>query len=138
MICLQLLGSRALSYFHRRIPVTNTLRDDIVEQKKLPIKYVCYSPCFRSEAGSYGKDMRGMFRQHQFDKVELVQFVHPEKSYQALEELTLHAEINLAKLELPYRVMTLCTGDIGFAAAKPMIWKYGCQVKTLSRNFFLQ
>lgn len=100
------------------VPVTNIVRDEIVPLELLPLKFVCHSPCFRSEAGSYGKDTRGMIRQHQFDKVELVQIVHPEKSYQALEELTGHAETILKKLELPYRVMTLCTGEMGFAAAK--------------------
>lgn len=99
-------------------PVTNTVRDEIVAAGDLPIKYVCYSSCFRSEAGSYGKDLRGMIRQHQFEKVELVHIVHPDKSYEALEELTKHAETVLQKLELPYRVLALCTGDIGFAAAK--------------------
>jgi len=100
------------------VSVTNTVRDEIIETDKLPLKYVCYSPCFRSEAGSYGKDTRGMIRQHQFEKVELVQVVHPDHSYEALEELTRHAETILQKLELPYRVMALCTGDLGFAAAK--------------------
>ena len=100
------------------VSVTNTVRDEIIEAEKLPLKYVCYSPCFRSEAGSYGKDTRGMIRQHQFEKVELVHITHPEKSYEALEELTRHAETILQKLELPYRVMTLCTADLGFAAAK--------------------
>ena len=100
------------------IPVTNTVREKIIEAAELPIKYVCYSPCFRSEAGSYGKDIRGMLRQHQFEKVELVQIVHPEASYEALEELTQHAETILQRLELPFRVTALCTGDIGFAAAK--------------------
>lgn len=100
------------------IPVTNTVRDEIIDAATLPIKYACYSSCFRSEAGSYGKDMRGMFRQHQFEKVELVHIVHPDKSYEALEELTKHAETVLQRLELPYRVMTLCTGDIGNGAAK--------------------
>lgn len=99
-------------------PVTNTVRDEIVPVDQLPIKYVCYSACFRSEAGSYGKDMRGMIRQHQFEKVELVHITHPDKSYEALEELTKHAETVLQKLELPYRVVSLCTGDMGFAAAK--------------------
>ncbi|HLB57605.1 MAG TPA: serine--tRNA ligase [Gammaproteobacteria bacterium] len=98
------------------VSVANTVRDEIVEN--LPLKYVCYSPCFRSEAGSYGKDTRGMIRQHQFEKVELVQIVDPEKSYDALEELTRHAETILQKLELPYRVVALCTADLGFAAAK--------------------
>ncbi len=100
------------------VPVTNMVRDEIVASAKLPLKFVCYSPCFRSEAGSYGKDTRGMIRQHQFDKVELVQIVHPQESYEVLEQLTSHAEAILKRLELPYRVVTLCTGDIGFAAAK--------------------
>ena len=99
-------------------PVTNLMRDEIVPVADLPLKFVCHSPCFRSEAGSYGKDTRGMIRQHQFDKVELVQIVHPRNSYEALEELTGHAEMILKKLELPYRVVTLCTADIGFSAAK--------------------
>ena len=89
---------------------------DVLEQ--LPLKYVCHSPCFRSEAGSAGKDTRGMIRNHQFDKVELVQIVHPSMSTQGHEELTAHAEAILKKLELPYRVMTLCTGDTGFSSAK--------------------
>jgi seryl-tRNA synthetase len=100
------------------VPVTNIVRDEIVPLEQLPLKFVCHSPCFRSEAGSYGKDTRGMIRQHQFDKVELVQIIHPDKSYAALEELTGHAETILKRLELPYRVMALCTGDMGFAAAK--------------------
>lgn len=100
------------------IPVTNTVRDTIVEAADLPLKYVCYSACFRSEAGSYGKDIRGMLRQHQFEKVELVQIVRPDLSYQALEELTRHAETVLQKLVLPYRVVSLCTADIGFSSAK--------------------
>jgi seryl-tRNA synthetase len=100
------------------VPVTNIVRDEIVELKSLPLKFVCHTPCFRREAGSYGKDTRGMIRQHQFDKVELVQIIHPEKSYEGLEELTGNAEAILKKLELPYRVVTLCTGDIGFSAAK--------------------
>lgn len=100
------------------VPVTNMVRDEILNATALPLKFVCYSSCFRSEAGSYGKDMRGMLRQHQFEKVELVQIVHPEQSYAALEELTKHAESVLQQLELPYRVMALCTGDIGFSAAK--------------------
>ena len=99
-------------------PVTNLVRDEIVPLADLPLKFVCHSPCFRSEAGSYGKDTRGMIRQHQFDKVELVQIVHPQNSYEALEELTGHAEMILQKLELPYRVVTLCTADMGFSAAK--------------------
>jgi seryl-tRNA synthetase len=100
------------------VPVTNIVRDEIVDAARLPLKFVCHSPCFRSEAGSYGKDTRGMIRNHQFDKVELVHIVHPAKSYAALEELTGHAEVILKKLELPYRVVELCTGDIGGAAAK--------------------
>jgi seryl-tRNA synthetase len=100
------------------VPVTNIVRDEIVPLESLPLKFVCHSPCFRSEAGSYGKDTRGMIRQHQFDKVELVQIAHPQKSYEQLEQLTGHAEEILKRLELPYRVVTLCTGDMGFAAAK--------------------
>ena len=100
------------------VPVTNIVRDEIVPLEQLPLKFVCHSPCFRSEAGSYGKDTRGMIRQHQFDKVEIVQMVRPELSYHAHEELTGHAEIILQRLELPYRVVTLCTGDMGFSSAK--------------------
>ncbi|MDO8437670.1 MAG: serine--tRNA ligase [Nitrosomonadaceae bacterium] len=100
------------------VPLTNTVRDQIVALESLPIKLAAHTPCFRSEAGSYGKDTRGLIRQHQFDKVELVQIVHPQQSYAALEQLVGHAEKILQKLELPYRVMVLCTGDIGFSAAK--------------------
>ncbi len=100
------------------IPLTNLVRDCIIEAHELPLKFAAHTPCFRSEAGSYGKDVRGMLRQHQFEKVELVHVVRPDRSYDALEELTAHAETALQKLELPYRVVTLCTGDIGFAAAK--------------------
>jgi len=100
------------------ITLTNSVREEILAADALPIKLTAHTPCFRSEAGSYGKDTRGMIRQHQFDKVELVQVVRPEDSYAALEELTRHAETILQKLELPYRVVALCTGDIGFAAAK--------------------
>jgi seryl-tRNA synthetase len=99
-------------------PVTNFVRDEIVALADLPLKFVCHTPCFRSEAGSYGKDTRGMIRQHQFDKVELVQIAHPSNSYELLEALTGHAESILKRLELPYRVMTLCTGDMGFSSAK--------------------
>ncbi|HEX2549717.1 MAG TPA: serine--tRNA ligase [Gammaproteobacteria bacterium] len=99
-------------------PVTNLVRDEIIDSDQLPLKFVCHSPCFRSEAGSYGKDTRGMIRQHQFEKVELVHVVHPEKSYEALEELTKHAETVLQKLKLPYRVVALCTADLGFYSAK--------------------
>ena len=98
--------------------VTNFVREEIVPLESLPLKFACHSPCFRSEAGSAGKDTRGMIRNHQFDKVELVQMVHPLKSYEALEELTGHAETILRRLELPYRVITLCTGDTGFSSAK--------------------
>lgn len=100
------------------VSVTNLVREQILEEQRLPLKYVCHSPCFRKEAGSYGKDTRGMFRQHQFDKVEMVQIVHPDKSYEALEAMVTHAETILQQLNLPYRVVALCTGDIGFNAAK--------------------
>ncbi|MDE2070132.1 MAG: serine--tRNA ligase [Gammaproteobacteria bacterium] len=100
------------------VPVTNLARDEILEAGTLPRRYVAHTPCFRAEAGAAGKDTRGMIRQHQFEKVELVQLVKPQDSYQALEELTGHAETVLRKLDLPYRVMALCGGDIGFAAAK--------------------
>ena len=100
------------------VPVTNIVRDEVLAADALPKKYVCHSPCFRSEAGSYGKDTRGMIRQHQFDKVELVQIVHPDKSYEGLEQLTAHAEEILKRLELPFRTVALCTGDMGFSAAK--------------------
>ncbi|MDP1672787.1 MAG: serine--tRNA ligase [Burkholderiales bacterium] len=100
------------------VPVTNIVRGEILAGQDLPLKFVCHTPCFRREAGSYGKDTRGMIRQHQFDKVELVQIVQPEKSHEGLEALTGHAENILKKLDLPYRVMTLCTGDMGFSAAK--------------------
>ncbi len=100
------------------VPLTNIVRGEILKESDLPIKLTAHSPCFRSEAGSYGKDTRGMIRQHQFDKVELVWIAHPEKSYEALEQLTSHAEAILQALSLPYRVMALCTGDIGFGAAK--------------------
>ena len=100
------------------VPVTNIVRDEILDAAALPLKFVSHTPCFRSEAGSYGKDTRGMIRNHQFDKVELVHIVHPAKSYDALEELTANAETILKKLELPYRVVELCTADIGGAAAK--------------------
>jgi len=100
------------------VPVTNMVRDTIVPLEKLPLRYVCHTPCFRSEAGSYGKDTRGMIRQHQFDKVELVQIAHPAQSYDNLEALTGHAEVILKRLGLPYRVVVLCTGDMGFSSAK--------------------
>lgn len=100
------------------VPVTNLWRDKIADADQLPLKYVCHTPCFRSEAGSYGKDTRGMIRQHQFEKVELVQLVRPENSWEVLEELTGHAEAVLQALHLPYRVVTLCGGDLGFSSAK--------------------
>jgi len=112
------------------VPVTNLARDTITEAARLPRKHVCHTPCFRSEAGSYGKDTRGMIRQHQFEKVELVQFVRPQDSYAALEELTGHAEKVLQLLGLPYRVMALCAGDMGFSAAKTYdleVWLPGQQ-----------
>jgi len=112
------------------ITLTNTVRDEIVAGERLPIRLTAHTPCFRSEAGSYGKDTRGMIRQHQFDKVELVQVVKPDASYAALEALTGHAEAILKKLDLPYRVMALCTADIGFAAAKTYdleVWLPGQQ-----------
>lgn len=112
------------------VPVTNLVRDEIIENDRLPLRYVAHTPCFRSEAGSYGKDTRGMIRQHQFEKVELVQIVRPEQSYAALEELTGHAEQVLQRLELPYRVVALCAGDVGFSSAKTYdleVWLPGQQ-----------
>lgn len=112
------------------VPITNMARDEILDAASLPRKYTAHTPCFRSEAGSYGKDTRGMIRQHQFEKVELVQLVRPEDSWQALEELTGHAETILRKLGLPYRVVTLCAGDTGFGSAKTYdieVWLPGQQ-----------
>jgi len=112
------------------VPVTNLARDTIVEAESLPLRYTAHTPCFRSEAGSYGKDTRGMIRQHQFEKVEMVQLVRPQASYAALEELTGHAETILQKLGLPYRVVVLCSGDTGFSAAKTYdleVWLPGQQ-----------
>ena len=100
------------------VPLTNFVRDVVTPESDLPLKFTAHTPCFRSEAGSYGRDTRGMIRQHQFDKVEMVQIVHPDKSYETLEAMTGHAEIILQKLGLPYRVMLLCTGDMGFGATK--------------------
>jgi seryl-tRNA synthetase len=100
------------------VPVTNLVREQILTAESLPLKYVCHTPCFRSEAGSAGKDTRGMIRNHQFDKVELVQIVAPEKSYTAHEELTAHAQVVLERLEIPYRTVALCAGDVGFGSAK--------------------
>jgi len=100
------------------VTLTNFVRDTIIEENNLPLKFTTHTPCFRSEAGSYGKDTRGMIRQHQFDKVEMVQISHPDSSYKVLDEMVVHAENILQKLELPYRVVTLCKGDMGFGAAK--------------------
>ncbi len=112
------------------VPLTNIVKESIVEENELPMKFVAHTPCFRKEAGSYGKDTRGMIRQHQFEKVELVHIVKPEVSYEALEELTANAEKILQLLELPYRVIVLCTGDMGFSAAKTYdieVWLPGQQ-----------
>jgi seryl-tRNA synthetase len=112
------------------VPVTNLARERIIENETMPLRYVAHTPCFRSEAGSYGKDTRGMIRQHQFEKVELVQVVRPRDSYDALEALTAHAESILQRLELPYRVVALCTADLGFSAAKTYdleVWLPGQQ-----------
>lgn len=114
------------------IPVTNTVRDTILPADSLPIRYACHSPCFRSEAGSYGKDTKGMIRQHQFEKVELVWITKPQESYAALEQLTRHAETILQRLELPYRVLTLCTGDMGASSAKT----YDLEVWLPSQNTY--
>jgi seryl-tRNA synthetase len=100
------------------VPLTNLHRDEMIEREELPIKYVAYTPCFRSEAGSYGKDVRGLIRQHQFNKVEMVKFTEPETSYDELEAMVQNAEEVLTRLKLPYRIVELCTGDMGFAAAK--------------------
>lgn len=113
------------------VPITNLVRDEILDEQALPLKFVGHTPCFRSEAGAYGRDTRGLIRQHQFEKVEMVQIVHPDKSLEALEELTGHAEIILQKLGLPYRLMALCAGDIGFSSAKTYdleVWLPGQQV----------
>ena len=110
------------------VPVTNIYRDEIIDAEALPLRHVCHTPCFRSEAGSYGRDTRGMIRQHQFEKVELVQLVRPEASWDALDELTGHAEAILKALELPYRAVVLCGGDLGFSAAKTIdleVWLPG-------------
>jgi seryl-tRNA synthetase len=114
------------------VPVTNLHRDEIVPDERLPIRYTAYTPCFRREAGSYGKDARGLIRQHQFNKVELVAFSRPDESYQELERLTGQAEAILQELKLPYRVVTLCTGDMGFSAAKT----YDIEVWVPSQNTF--
>lgn len=112
------------------VPITNISRDEIIEAKDMPVKYTTHTPCFRSEAGSYGRDTRGMIRQHQFEKVEMVQLVKPNDSWDALEEITGHAETVLQKLNLPYRVLTLCAGDTGFSSAKTYdleVWLPGQQ-----------
>ncbi len=112
------------------VPVTNMVRDCIIEAGQLPLRWTAHTPCFRSEAGSYGKDTRGLIRQHQFEKVEMVQIVRPDQSYAVLEELTQHAETVLQRLDLPYRVVTLCAGDLGFSAAKTYdieVWLPGQQ-----------
>jgi len=114
------------------VPVTNIVRDEILALDALPLKFVCHTPCFRSEAGSHGKDTRGMIRQHQFDKVELVRIEHPSRSYEGLEELTAHAESILRRLDLPYRVICLCTGDMGFSDAKT----YDLEVWLPAQNTF--
>jgi seryl-tRNA synthetase len=114
------------------VPVTNLMRDTITEAADMPLKFVAHTPCFRSEAGSYGKDTRGMIRNHQFEKVELVHIARPEESYETLEMLTKHAETILQRLELPYRVISLCTGDIGFGAAKT----YDLEVWLPSQNCY--
>ena len=114
------------------VPVTNLYRDETLDASRLPVCLTAYTPCFRSEAGSYGKDVRGIIRQHQFQKVELVKFAHPERSYEELESLTGHAEEVLQKLGLPYRVMSLCTGDMGFSSAKT----YDIEVWLPGQNVF--
>lgn len=120
LVTSEISGHKDLMYLipTSEVTLTNTIRDEIVPLNVLPIKLTAHTPCFRSEAGSYGKDTKGMIRQHQFDKVEMVQIVHPEQSYTALEEMVGHAEAILQKLGLPYRVVSLCTGDMGFGAAK--------------------
>lgn len=114
------------------VPLTNFVRDEVLPESELPIKLTAHTPCFRSEAGSAGRDTRGLIRQHQFDKVEMVQIVHPDKSYATLEEMTAHAEAVLQKLGLPYRVMSLCTGDMGFGASKT----YDLEVWLPAQNTF--
>jgi seryl-tRNA synthetase len=112
------------------VPVTNLYREQILEADELPARRVCHTPCFRREAGSYGRDTRGMIRQHQFEKVELVHVVRPSESWATLEELTRHAEVVLQRLELPYRVVTLCMGDLGFSSSKTYdieVWLPGQQ-----------
>jgi seryl-tRNA synthetase len=114
------------------VPVTNLYRDEVLEADRLPISLTAYTPCFRSEAGSYGKDVRGIIRQHQFQKVELVKFTRPENSYEEHDKLTHHAETVLQKLNLPYRTVVLCTGDMGFSSAKT----YDIEVWLPGQNLF--
>jgi seryl-tRNA synthetase len=114
------------------VPLTNLHRGEILDGRRLPLRYTAYTPCFRSEAGSYGADVRGLIRQHQFDKVELVKFTAPDQSYDELESLTANAEQVLKRLELPYRTVLLCTGDIGFASAKT----YDIEVWLPSQNMY--
>jgi seryl-tRNA synthetase len=114
------------------ISLTNSVREEVLAEARLPIRLTAHSPCFRSEAGSAGRDTRGMIRQHQFDKVEMVQVTHPEKSFAALEEMVGHAEAILQKLELPYRVVQLCTGDMGFGASKT----YDLEVWVPAQNMY--
>jgi seryl-tRNA synthetase len=116
------------------VPLTGLHRGEILDGRELPLRYAAYTPCFRSEAGSYGKDVRGIFRQHQFDKVELVKLTRPEESYDELESLTANAETVLSRLDLPYRTMVLCSGDMGFAAAK----SYDVEVWLPSRNGYAE
>ena len=120
------------------VTLTNTVADTIVPLEQLPIKLTSHTPCFRSEAGSAGRDTRGMIRQHQFDKVEMVQITTPEQSYEALEQMVGHAEAILQKLELPYRVMALCTGDMGFGATKTYDLEVGCPHRTPRNQLVLE
>ena len=123
---------------NRRSSVTNLHRDEIIEPGKLPFNYVCYTACFRREAGSAGKDTRGVIRVHQFDKVELVKFVEPSTSYEEQERLTANAEEVLRRLEIPYQLKMMCTGDLGFAAAKIRSGSLVSGTRKICRNFFLQ
>ncbi len=120
------------------VPVTNIHRDEILNERDLPVYYVAYSPCFRSEAGSYGKDTRGLIRQHQFNKVELVKFTTPETSYDELEKLTLNAEEVLKSLNIHFRTVSLCTADWGFLPPRPMIWRSGFPGRILQGDILLQ
>ena len=117
------------------VPLTNLYRDSFIDESVLPINISAHTPCFRKEAGSYGKDTRGMIRQHQFEKVEVVKLVHPSKSENALDEIVNHATSILDKLELSYRTVILCTGDLGFSAAKTIDMKFGYQVKMILEKY---